>query len=483
MGALPTAIATASNNQTAIDPSYMDSMLTAIAQTESSGNQNAHNSTPGSTSAGYFGITNAFATQWGGQSTVSLDPGWQATTAATGLAHYTQLYNGNSDLALAAYYKPAAAAAINTYMNNNPGTSFADAANATGNSDSLTYVNQVNANVIAAVASSADATAAITPAPTYTVADSDNIPVVGNVTGQAVTAQLAANTVPTLIVDTNLTLTPWYADPNLVRGTKGLAAFAPPVYFQVLLPNGQALGHPGAAPVVLRLNASLKTYDIQQSHVVNPTITRTGMMLTMWGMQADLITGTASTGAFMNQLGLTQFMSMSTLDTQTQDLLNQSFDLSVGDEAMYKLATQPEALRVAAEDCFMEFLALFKNNGVVYFQPTNQQAQTVYSGTVNTTQQTGVTAWSPLAGSSTYEAAYLNNDVLTRGEVVFNFGNNTYYGYFKSLSWRMDAEKPYQWDFNFVFQVEHTYSQTFLPNPNSPNVVSASTSGVGSSLA
>jgi Transglycosylase SLT domain len=469
---LQSAIATASNNQTGVDPSYMASMLTAIAQTESSGNQNAAAAptagNPNPTSKGYFGITDAFSQQWGGQSTASLDPGWQATTAATGLAYYTQLYNGNTELALAAYNKPASAAAINTYMNNNPGTSFAYAANATGNSASLTYVNQVESNsatpLPGSTATNAAIDAAANPAPTYTVADSDNIPVVGNVTGQAVTTQVAANVTPTLIVDTDLTLTPWYKDSDLVRGTKKLNAFNPPVSFQILLPNGQLLGHPGAAPITLRLNASIKTYDIEQSHVVNNTITRTGMMMTMWGQQADLITGTASTGAFMNQLGLTQFMSMSTLDVQTQQLLNQSFDLSVGDEAMYKLANQPSALRVAAEDCFMEFLALFKNNGVVYFQPTNQQAQPIYNGTVNTTQQTGVTAWSPLAGSSTYEASYRNNDVLTRGEVVFYFGTNTYYGYFKSLNWRMDAEKPYQWDFNFVFQVEHTSSATFFPN-------------------
>ena len=49
-----------------------------------------------------------------------------------------------------------------------------------------------------------------------------------------------------------------------------------------------------------------------------------------------------------------------------------------------------------------------------------------------------------------------NNDVYKRGYVVMRFHNSQYLGFFKSLSFTMDANKPYQWHFNFVFQVERT---------------------------
>ena len=36
-------------------------------------------------------------------------------------------------------------------------------------------------------------------------------------------------------------------------------------------------------------------------------------------------------------------------------------------------------------------------------------------------------------------------------------------GYFKSLSWNQDAANPFQWTFNFVFQVEKTLGYVFSP--------------------
>lgn len=44
-----------------------------------------------------------------------------------------------------------------------------------------------------------------------------------------------------------------------------------------------------------------------------------------------------------------------------------------------------------------------------------------------------------------------------------NYRNNKYLGYFKSLSWTMDAEHPFQWKFNFTFQVERTLTAYFYP--------------------
>jgi len=52
---------------------------------------------------------------------------------------------------------------------------------------------------------------------------------------------------------------------------------------------------------------------------------------------------------------------------------------------------------------------------------------------------------------------------MTRGFVAMKYRNNVYLGYFKTLSWTQDAENPFQWHFNFTFQVEKTYTALNFP--------------------
>jgi len=55
-----------------------------------------------------------------------------------------------------------------------------------------------------------------------------------------------------------------------------------------------------------------------------------------------------------------------------------------------------------------------------------------------------------------------------------SYRNNLYLGYFKSLSWTMDAEKPFQWIFHFTFQVEKTLTAYYYPiAPSAPTVTNA----------
>lgn len=120
---------------------------------------------------------------------------------------------------------------------------------------------------------------------------------------------------------------------------------------------------------------------------------------------------------------------------------------------------QTSAFRVAAQDAFAEFLALFKMNGNVWFW--NQLWNT---GTGDTRDWAQIDAWSPVLGLNTTQINARNNDVLTRGGVIMSYRNYTFQGYFKSLQWTMDANTPYLWNFNFVFQVEKTIGAEFYPS-------------------
>ena len=227
----------------------------------------------------------------------------------------------------------------------------------------------------------------------------------------------------------------------------------------------------------------------------------------MWGMQADTIEGQCTTGVFMNQFGLTDYYSTRTINDKLKNLVTsgQMFSGGVasstpiiggpaqthtvlgpngqsitpsgggtstiitnsGDSGFQKIMgnlaqnpnfSQTDAFRVAAQDAFMEFLALFKMNGSVWFWNKVYQ-----NNTGETRDWTGVQAWSPVLGMSSAQKNARNNDVLTRGGVIMTYRNFAYQGYFKSLQWTMDSRNPFRWDFSFVFQVEKTVGQQFIP--------------------
>ena len=115
--------------------------------------------------------------------------------------------------------------------------------------------------------------------------------------------------------------------------------------------------------------------------------------------------------------------------------------------------------RVAAKDAFQEFLALFKNNGVVWYRSRS------YTGYTTSLEQLGPNAWSPHTGSSTFQNSARRNDVMTRGQVAMYYRDSVYYGYFNSLTWTMEAKNPFRWDFNFTFKVESTVQNLLVPGP------------------
>ena len=127
---------------------------------------------------------------------------------------------------------------------------------------------------------------------------------------------------------------------------------------------------------------------------------------------------------------------------------------------MNTVAQNSEAYRVAAQDAFVEFLKLFQMNGLVWYNtPADAQASFLNGQTQSTPA-----AWSPQSGATQFQQNARNNDVRSKGYVVMKYRNNQYLGYFKSLSWTMDAEKPFQWTFDYQpFQVERTLTALYYP--------------------
>jgi hypothetical protein len=319
--------------------------------------------------------------------------------------------------------------------------------------------------------------------------------------------------VPMIVIQEGLNVKPWYQDAGLVTGNPRLRAEVQPVTFEVLLHNNTyfILAEKGqqGQPIQVRLNASMKSVNWSMKHIYHHQHTRTAQHITMWGLQADTIEGQCSTGVFMNQFGLTDYYSTRTINDNLKKLVGSMFlnlpsgsgtsnntplggNASVTPSSFSNLITvdgpngqsvttstggspsftatinsaarnnpnfsQTSAFRVAAQDAFMEFLALFKMNGNVWFWNKTYQ-----DNMGETRDWTSIQAWSPTLGLSGAQKNARNNDVLTRGGVIMTYRNFVYQGYFKSLQWQMSAMKPFSWDFSFVFQVERTIGQEFIP--------------------
>lgn len=287
------------------------------------------------------------------------------------------------------------------------------------------------------------------------------------------------------VPDLTLTNTAWYADTGLVTGNPHIRASVQPVSFIVYLDRNDPtnfLHNPATnKPIEIQLNTSMATFEVASKHVINRTPSRTGMHITLWGMEPDLISGTGTTGVFMNKFGITDFMSTVGINDGIVKLLTSGLTSPqsgvvkkpprlTADQiiANMNLGSPNEAFRVAAQDAFIEFLKLFQMNGNVWFYSqqyaTNNGNNATNLGTIGQTQQESPSAWSKQTGTTSFQQHARNNDVMTRGYVAMKYRNNVYLGYFKSLSWTQDAESPFQWKFNFTFQVEKTYTSLYYHN-------------------
>lgn len=395
----------------------------------------------------------------------STDPQAQLNTMAKLLAQYANDYNGDYTLAYTAYNAgPAVANMAQSLIQE--GASRSDAlSQALGQYYSGVQLSQKTAAIQKAstldasnpVALAVNAASQATP---YLTDDSDPavaVPVAGMriPASQLVATQTAID--PPLIIDAGLDEQAWFANKNMVRANRPTSDIPDPVTFQIYF---DVAGNP--LPVIISMVASVRTSQRGLRHVPTRQRTMTGLLLNIWGMAPDQISGQASTGLMANALGVTDFLSLSTVPSGVQKQIRQALtglNPSEGlvDDPDFDAVMQPDAMRIAAKDAFVEFLMMFKNNGTVWFRTQN------YSGSTTGMSQQGVDVWSPATGSTIFQNAARRNDVMTRGQVVMYFRNTAYYGYFKTLGLMMDAKNPFRWNFNFVFQVESTMMNVQVP--------------------
>src|SRR5271170_1478293 len=149
------------------------------------------------------------------------------------------------------------------------------------------------------------------------------------------------------VADPSLSNTAWYADTGVVTGNKTIRASVQPVTFMVYFDRNSAkefLKNPATnAPIEIQLNTSLSSFEITSKHVYNRTPSRTGMHITLWGMEPDLISGTGTTGVFMNQFGITDFMSTASIDDDVAKLL------STGFQHIFEPTTNPTNISTAQQ--------------------------------------------------------------------------------------------------------------------------------------
>ena len=506
----------------AMQYSVDSNVASAIAQVSSGGQQffpdNSLVVTP--FGVGVMGISKATATALG------LDADIQVQNIQAGcvvLAALLQTFNGNYPFALAAYVTSSATvqqfngipplAQIQNFVYTV--SALAAQAGSTSVSNAITLKNSTTL----------DPSKAATNSGQYSTPGVD-----GQLTDSRVQGQNNITTPESIepvlqVPDDSLSNTAWYADTGLTTGNPRIRASVQPVSFSVFFDRNdpsqmlrQDANDDTSQPIEIQLNTSMTTFEITSKHVYNRTPSRTGMHITLWGMELDIISGTGTTGVFMNQFGLTDFMSTAGISQDVINLLSgglqktfqQTFNTTttsvavpassiVGSNANVQVVTDSqtstgqvsstavtgdqrtlntvagqriaqqhlnnpnEAFRVAAQDAFVEFLKLFQMNGNIWFNSTSY-ANGTNLGVINGQEQVSPNAWSTKTGSSSFQQHSRNNDVMTRGYVSMRYRNNIYLGYFKTLSWTQDAESPFQWKFQFSFQVEKTYTALYTAN-------------------
>ena len=272
-----------------------------------------------------------------------------------------------------------------------------------------------------------------------------------------------------LMVPDGLNVQPWWSEASSYHGPQHSTTVVAnpsllknsPVYFRLLPLSDTYLTDQDGVPIDLKLYCSLQTKDISLRHKINRNPTRTGIHVTFWGMEADVITASGTTGAWMNQWGLAAGMSILAEKAppdlrewvRSQGRRMNELDVPSSYET---LLANGEPFKITAQDAFVEFLSLFKNNGIIRFKTDNYEE-------FGRREQLDTALWSTKYGANTYMAGARNNDVMKRGNVMMVSKGDTYLGYFRSLTFSEDANHPFVWNFDFTFQVQHRYQLRVLP--------------------
>ena len=513
---MPDALVISATTQQCLKQGANPSFAFAILGNETQGGNQTYPSGPkqGQVEIGTAGEVGAFQVKPSTAEGLHLDPNTlygidgNATAGVKLIKQLTDVYPNNPAAVLAAYNQgqPAVDAAMSAVGDTTrSGTAFLNAPAGAGNTKWNPNIAQAYVKKALPMASGKSASDFLGNLGVSPV--SKEVGPVAGLVRDPVAQQVVAMKKPTVnfndlfpdvIINTGLKEVPWYKDTGLVTGNPKVRGSVTPVVFEVVLKgrdneilSESPTSDTGSAyrpgnPIQVQLNASMKTFSVSSKHVFHPQRTRTAWHITMWGMQADTIEGSCTTGVFMNQFGLTDWFSTAQADDRLIKLVTGGFQTLASNQPTLaqsiagaspdmvtenyypdstsqfnsyikntlKVPDPSEAFRVAAQDAFVEFLSLFKNNGVVWFN--SQEA-------LGGNEQVGVDQWSPELGMAATNRNARNNDVMSRGSILMKFKGTSYMGYFKSLSWSQDASKPFSWDFNFVFQVEKTLGYIFPP--------------------
>jgi len=517
------------------------STLTAIANNESSYGQNPNVPLVGAAGEQGFmqmtpGAIDTVNQQFGTSYTPAdmQDPNTAAMASAQYMSYLTDYYGGDTNAAIAAYNAGQGNVnnVISTYGSVTPQT-LADYSAATGHAaGTSTYLQNAQNSMGTSGLSSGSATSqtnasaigAATPPSTLSGANAD--PVTASPIPQAsVSQQQLLDVQPPLVIVDGLGNQPWFQDTNLLTGNPRLQKQGVfPITFQIFLNQDDPTsyltntGMTTGTPISIPLNCSLQRHVVSSRHIINRVPTRTGFHVTLWGMAADVITGSGVTGVFMNRFGLTDFLSLSGVTSDAINAamgqLSHSPDSAVvqtvsavpgagtpasqtttakspvvaqlqqaaaaisANPSAANLTTAGEPFRIAAEDAFQEMLALFKMNATTWLHPSGYGFD-ASGATTDTANQNQTALYSPQAGANDFEIKARNNDVYRRGYVLMTFRNTQYLGFFQALSFDLDAEKPFQWRFNFTFKVERTLSLVYFSTTAAPPVANVTAVGAG----
>jgi len=163
-----------------------------------------------------------------------------------------------------------------------------------------------------------------------------------------------------------------------------------PVVFDIIAPDGETSILPDSVKLVMHVNPT--TMKMSYTKIIQRIQTKGGYVEQHWGDGANTITFEAATGGFMR------------LYTGLSNITGGGVDVG---------GTRRETI---AYDKYLDFLALFHNNGMLY----DSRGQIAYQGFI---------------------------------KVIFD--GHTHFGWFSSFSVSEASEKPYQFNMSASFTISH----------------------------
>lgn len=134
-----------------------------------------------------------------------------------------------------------------------------------------------------------------------------------------------------LLLQKQLDSAPWYSrdrKKSTYVGNPKLSGTSSSMYFQLFMDNNDTklLSDSQGKPIEVRLNTNLSRVSEHMRHVSSKKNTSTGFAITLWGQELDELSGSGTTGVFMNRFGLTSFPSSSMTSGEIQGLLSTIMD-------------------------------------------------------------------------------------------------------------------------------------------------------------